>query len=388
MAAERLAGAGREVTVYDHLRSPARKLLMAGRGGLNLTHGEELEAFIGRYGAAAEWMEPAIRAFPPQALREWCEGLGLATFVGSSGRVFPVGLKASPLLRAWLRRLDGLGVRFALRRRWTGWDDCGRLAFAGPGGDTETAVVAATVLALGGASWPRLGSDGGWAEILAGRGVAVRPLRPANCGFVVPWSEHFATRFAGMPVKPVTVSFGGARLQGEIIITARGLEGGPVYALSPSLREAIAAGGSATLTLDLRPGLSADQLAARLRAPRGSQSFSTYLRKAGGLSPVAIALLREAGVDGADAARIKALPLRLTAPAPIERAISSAGGVALDAIDERLMLRARPGVFVAGEMLDWEAPTGGYLLQGCFSTAVAAARGVADWLARRRETPP
>ncbi len=388
MAAERLAGAGREVTVYDHLRSPARKLLMAGRGGLNLTHGEELEAFIGRYGAAAEWMEPAIRAFPPQALREWCEGLGQATFVGSSGRVFPVGLKASPLLRAWLRRLDGLGVRFALRRRWTGWDDCGRLAFAGPGGDTETAVVAATVLALGGASWPRLGSDGGWAEILAGRGVAVRPLRPANCGFVVPWSEHFATRFAGMPVKPVTVSFGGARLQGEIIITARGLEGGPVYALSPSLREAIAAGGSATLTLDLRPGLSADQLAARLRAPRGSQSFSTYLRKAGGLSPVAIALLREAGVDGADAARIKALPLRLTAPAPIERAISSAGGVALDAIDERLMLRARPGVFVAGEMLDWEAPTGGYLLQGCFSTAVAAARGVADWLARRRETPP
>ena len=380
MAAEVLAGAGRAVTVYDNLRSPARKLLIAGRGGLNLTHSEALDAFIGRYGSAAGWMAPMIRAFPPAALREWCEGLGQATFVGSSGRVFPVGLKASPLLRAWLRRLDGLGVRFALRRRWTGWDDAGRLVFSTPDGGVETAGPAATLLALGGASWPRLGSDGGWAGILAGRGVTVVPLRPANCGFAVPWSEHFREKFAGVPLKPVTVAFGGRTIQGEVMVTARGLEGGPVYALSAALRESIASSGSATLTLDLRPGLPVDGLARRLRAPRGSQSLSTYLRKAGGLAPVAAGLLREVGINVPDAAQIKALPLRLTAPGPIERAISSAGGVALPALDERSMLRARPGVFVAGEMLDGEAPTGGYLLQGCFSTAAAAARGVLAWL--------
>ena len=321
-------------------------------------------------------MGPLIRAFPPAALRAWCEGLGVETFVGSSGRVFPVGLKASPLLRAWLRRQGGLGVRFAPRRRWSGWDEGGRLVFVTSEGDVETAEPAATVLALGGASWPRLGSDGGWVDILKGRGVAVVPLRPANCGFEVPWSEHFAGRFAGTPLKPVTVSFGGSGIQGEVVITARGLEGGPVYALSAALRESIAETGGATLSLDLRPGLSLEELARRLRAPRGSQSLSTYLRKAGGLAPVAVGLLREAGISLPDAALIKALPLRLTAAGPIEKAISSAGGVALSALDERLMLRALPGVFVAGEMLDWEAPTGGYLLQGCFSTGVAAARGV------------
>ena len=380
MAAEVLAGAGRAVVVYDHLRSPARKLLIAGRGGLNLTHGEAFERFLGRYGAAADWLRPALEAFPPSALRAWCEGLGQATFVGSSGRVFPVGMKASPLLRAWLRRLDGLGVRFALRRRWTGWDDAGRLIFTTSEGESETVEAAATLLALGGASWPRLGSDGGWVEILAGRGVAVAPLRPANCGFEVPWSAAFAAKFAGVPLKPLTLSFAGRAVQGEAMVTARGLEGGPVYALSAALREAIAADGSATLTLDLRPGLTPAELTRRLGAPRGSQSLSTYLRKAGGLSAVAIGLLREAGVDTVAPAAIKALPLRLTATAPLERAISSAGGVALAGVDERLMLRALPGVFVAGEMLDWEAPTGGYLLQGCFSTAVRAARGVLAWL--------
>ncbi len=383
-AAELLAGAGQAVTIYDHLRSPARKLLMAGRGGLNLTHSEELHTFIGRYGAAAGWMAPLIEAFPPSALRQWCAGLGQATFVGSSGRVFPEGLKASPVLRAWLRRLDGLGVRFALRRRWTGWDDAGRLTFTTEDGLVDTIAPEATLLALGGASWPRLGSDGGWVDILAGQGVAVTPLAPANCGFEVPWSEHFRQKFAGTPLKPVSVSFGGARIQGELMITARGLEGGPVYALSAPLREAIAATGGATLTLDLRPGLSQTELAKRLSVPRGSQSLSSYLRKAGGLSPLAVGLLREAGVTGVDAVMIKALPLRLTAAAPLGRAISTAGGVALAAIDAGLMLRARPGVFVAGEMLDWEAPTGGYLLQGCFATGAAAARGVLAWLDRGR----
>ncbi len=384
MAAEVLAEAGLAVTVFDHMRSPARKLLLAGRGGLNLTHAEELPAFIGRYGAAAARLGPVIEAFPPSALRAWCEGLGQPTFVGTSGRVFPVGLKASPLLRAWLRRLDGLGVRFALRRRWTGWDEAGRLTVTTPDGVAEAFAADATLLALGGASWPRLGSDGGWVDILAGRGIAVTPLRPANCGFVVPWSAHFANRFAGQPLKPVTLSFGGVSLQGEAMITARGLEGGPVYALSAALRDTIAQAGEATLGLDLRPGLSHDQLALRLAAPRGSQSLSTFLRKAGGVSPVAIALLREAGITDPSAASIKALPLRLTAPSPIERAISSAGGVAFGAIDDGFMLRARPGVFVAGEMLDWEAPTGGYLLEGCFGTAVAAAKGVLAWLDRGR----
>ncbi len=380
MAAEVLAGAGRAVVVYDHMRSPARKLLIAGRGGLNLTHSEDFETFLSRYGEATARLRGAIEAFSPAALRAWCEGLGQATFVGSSGRVFPVGMKASPLLRAWLRRLDGLGVRFALRRRWTGWDEAGRLLFADAGGDSERVEAAATLLALGGASWPRLGSDGGWGDLLAGRGVVVQPLRPANCGFVVPWSESFAAKFAGTPLKPVTLSFAGRSLQGEVMITARGLEGGAVYALSAALREAIADIGSATLTLDLRPGLSLAELSRRLATPRGSQSLSTYLRKAGGLSPVAIGLLREAGVDTPDPKAIKALPVRLTATASIERAISSAGGVAFSQLDAGFMLRALPGVFVAGEMLDWEAPTGGYLLQGCFSTGAAAARGLLAWL--------
>ena len=383
MAAEVLATAGLAVTVYDHLRTPARKLLMAGRGGLNLTHSEEFETFVARYGPAGERLRPALKAFPPTALRAWCEGLGQPTFVGSSGRVFPVGMKAAPLLRAWLRRLNGLGVAFRFRRRWQGWDEAGRLIFTtADGGGVETAAPMAAILALGGASWPRLGSDGGWTDILARRGVTVAPLRPANCGFEVPWSAWFSGRFAGTPLKPVTASFAGHSLRGEVVVTARGLEGGPLYALGPALRAAIDGTGSASLVLDLRPGLSLDDLTRRLAAPRGSQSRSTFLRKAGGLAPVAIALLAEAGVTGIDAGAIKALPLRLTASAPIERAISSAGGVALADLDEAFMLRPLPGVFAAGEMLDWEAPTGGYLLTGSFATGRHAGLGAAAWVTR------
>ena len=389
MAAEVIAAAGGPVTVYDHMPTMGRKLLMAGRGGLNLTHSEPLDRLTGRYGPAASRLGPMIGAFPPAALRDWCESLGQPTFVGTSGRVFPVGFKASPLLRAWLHRLNRLGVSFVVRHRWLGWDDAGRLIFQGPDRRLDYVKADATVLALGGASWPRLGSDGLWVPILTGHGIPVTPLRPANCGFVVPWSDVFRRRFAGQPLKPVTLSFRGATLHGEAMVTARGLEGGALYALSAALREAIAVDGGATLTLDLRPGLSAGELGRRLQAPRGSQSLSTALRKAGGLAPVAIGLIREvAGADigsarvGADAlaALIKALPLALTATGPIERAISTAGGLALDGLDECRMLRGKPGVFAAGEMLDWEAPTGGYLLQGTFSTAVAAARGVLAWL--------
>ena len=385
MAAEVLAGAGLAVTVYERMPSVGRKFLLAGRGGLNLTHGEDFERLIARYGASADWLRPAISTFPPKALRAWCEGLGVATFVGSSGRVFPAGLKASPLLRAWLRRLDGLGVRFVLRRRWTGWDDAGALLFAAPDGQVETMAADAVVLALGGASWPRTGSDGGWVDIVQSQCIPVTPLRPANCGFAVPWSEPFKARFAGQPLKPVIVAFGGTAVQGELMITARGLEGGALYAVSAAVRDAVSAEGSTTLTLDLRPGVAVAELAQRLGRPRGSQSLSTFLRKAGGLSPLAIALVREVAAappqePAAQAALIKALPLRLGAPGPLERAISTAGGIAPGALDERFMLRARPGVFAAGEMLDWEAPTGGYLLQGAFSTGAAAARGVLGWL--------
>ena len=366
--------------------SVGRKFLMAGRGGLNLTHSENLDRFLPRYGEAEVWLAPAIAAFPPPALRAWCEGLGQATFVGSSGRVFPERFKASPLLRAWLARLDGLGVRVATRHRWEGWTETGHLAFVGPGGPLALRPDA-TVLALGGASWPRLGSDGHWIAPLARVGVTVAPLRPANGGFVVPWSEHFRARFAGEPLKRIALSFGGRTVKGEAMITAGGVEGGAIYALSGPLRDAIAAEGEARPVLDLRPDLADTELETRLATRPKAQSLSTFLRKAAGLSPVAIGLLREGAgsspppVGPALAALIKAMPLRLIAPAPITRAISTAGGVALDEIDAGFMLRRRPGVFVAGEMLDWEAPTGGYLLQASLATGVAAARGVLDWLA-------
>jgi uncharacterized flavoprotein (TIGR03862 family) len=381
IAAETLAGAGIEVTVFDRMPTLGRKFLMAGRGGLNLTHGEPLERFLTRYGRAAPVLTPAVAAFSPGALRAWCEGLGQPTFVGSSGRVFPKAMKASPLLRAWLARLAGLGVKFALRHRWTGWEESGALRFARPGGEIATARPAVTILALGGASWPKLGSDGSWAEILAARGVEVNALRPSNCGFAVDWSEHLKSRFAGTPLKRIALAFEGQSVRGEAMIVARGIEGGAVYALSPAIRDALAAGRAAVASIDLRPDLSQAEVARRLSAPRKRQSLSNFLRKALGLAPAAIALLHE--TKGASlpaeaealAQRIKAVPLRLAAPFAIERAISSAGGIAFAELDAFLMLKKLPGVFAAGEMLDWEAPTGGYLLQACFATGALAARG-------------
>jgi len=378
MAADLLSAAGLAVTVYERMPQPGRKLLMAGRGGLNLTHSEPFERFLVRYGEASSWLRPILEAFPPAALIAWAEGLGQPTFVGSSGRVFPKTLKASPLLRAWLARLESQGVTLRPRREWRGWDEAGRLIF-----DAGDAVEAdATILALGGASWPRLGSTGAWTTILAQRGVTVSPLRPANCGFTVPWSETFKARFAGTPLKTASFSFKGRSLRGEAVVTAYGLEGGAVYALSASLRDAIDAAGSAVLEFDLSPDLSAAQLAAKLERPLRGQSVATFLRKAVGLAPVAINLLREAhGValptdPAVLAAAIKAVPIRLVGTQSIDRAISSAGGVALSAVDENLMLRRLPGVYVAGEMLDWEGPTGGYLLQATLATGVAAAKAI------------
>ncbi len=395
MAAEKLATAGAVVTVYDRMPTVGRKFMMAGRGGLNLTHNEPLDNFIGRYGAAAARLAPVLEAFPPSDLRAWCESLGVETFVGSSGRVFPKTLKASPVLRAWLRRLDSLGVKFALRHTWRGWKGKGDLAFTDAEEKNIAVQTEATILALGGASWPRLGSDGGWVEILRAQGIAVAPLRPANCGFIAPWSDLFSARFAGQPLKPVTVSFGSKTLQGEAVITREGLEGGVIYALSPALRDTIEATGSAVLTLDLRPGLSVETLTRRLQTPRGSQSASTYLRKAAGLSPLALGLMRESlgkaalpTETEALVALIKNTKITLTATAPIARAISSAGGVSLDVLDAHFMVKKKRGLFVIGEMLDWEAPTGGYLLQACFSTAVAAAKGVEDYLRQSTSPPP
>ena len=392
MAAEVLAAGGISVTVYDAMPSAGRKFLMAGRGGLNLTHSEPLPRFLERYGRATPHLKAAIEAFPPAALRDWSEALGQPTFVGSSGRVFPQAFKASPLLRGWLRRLDALGVQFALRHRWTGWDTGGHLAFDAPDGP-RTADPRATVLALGGASWPRLGSDGAWVEKLVAKGVTVSPLVPANCGFSVAWSDIFRGRFEGQPLKGIALSFGAHSVRGEAMITRTGIEGGAIYALSGPLREAVLGNGRATLQIALRPDLDMKDLSARLSAPRGKQSFSNWLRKAAHLSPVAIGLLQEAAVASglslaslpaeALAERINAVPVELNGVAPIARAISSAGGIAFDELDGNFMLRRLPGVFTSGEMLDWEAPTGGYLLQACFATGAAAGRGVLEWLNRR-----
>ena len=389
MAAEVLAREGIAVTVYDHMPTPGRKFLMAGRGGLNLTHSEDLPRFLTRYGKAEPFLRPAIEAFSPAALIAWCEGLGQPTFIGTSGRVFPRAMKASPLLRAWLARLRSLNVAFRPRHRWIGWDEEGRLQFKTP--DGRIAVEAgATIIALGGASWPRLGSDGHWTTIFAEAGIAVSPLKPSNCGFVAAFSDLFRERFEGQPLKGAEFSFGGEKVRGEAVVTRIGLEGGAIYALSPKLRDAIEQGGSAILTIDLRPGISAQMLEASLSRPRERQSLSNVLRKTAKLAPVAVGLLHEAarqeGKSLASAtpaeitALIKKLPIRLTATAPIERAISTAGGVAFEELDNHFKLRRKPGVFIAGEMLDWEAPTGGYLLQGCFSTGAAAAKGALAWL--------
>jgi len=379
-AAETLAAAGHAVTVYDRMPSVGRKLLMAGRGGLNLTHSEDFDTFAARYGAAADRLRPMLQAFPPAALVAWAEGLGQPTFVGSSGRVFPKALKASPLLRAWLTRLAGLGVTIRTRHDWLGWTDDGALRFGAPDGEIAERPDA-TVLALGGASWPKLGSDGGWAAWLDD----VAPLRAANMGFDVAWSPVMLG-FAGQPLKGIALSFRGRTARGEAMVARYGLEGGAVYALSAPLRDAIDTEGAATVQIDLRPDVSAGALTARLSHPKGGQSLSNHLRKALKLSPLETNLLREAhGKDlpaqpAALAAAIKAAPIRLTGVQPLARAISTAGGVSLSAVDDDLMLKTRPGVFVAGEMLDWEAPTGGYLLQASFATGLAAAKGANAFL--------
>ncbi len=394
MAAEVLARAGVAVTVYDRMPSLGRKFLMAGRGGLNLTHSEDLAPFLARYGESAPLLRQAIEAFPPSAARAWCEALGQTTFVGSSGRVFPTAMKASPLLRAWLRRLAELKVAFAPRHKWLGWSGDGGLRFA-HGGQEVLVAPGVSVLALGGASWPRLGSDAGWVEILQARGITVARLKPSNCGFVAPWSEAMR-RVEGEPLKRIAVSYGSLSQRGEAVITRDGLEGGAIYALSPALRGAIEASGDAEIAIDLKPDTTAAALAERLAAPRAKQSLANVLRKAVKLSPAATALLHEAAhtrgqplsaLNGDElAALIKAVPVRLTGIRPIATAISSAGGVSFDELDDGFMLKNCPGVFIAGEMLDWEAPTGGYLLQACFSTGQAAARGALRWLQGQRKT--
>ena len=380
MAAEVLSAAGLSVAVFERMPTLGRKFLMAGRGGLNLTHSEDFERFLGRYGAASDRLRPLLEAFTPADLVAWAEGLEQATFVGTSGRVFPKALKASPLLRAWIARLEGQGVTLNLRSTWTGWNTAGDLTFETPEGP-RSARPRATILALGGGSWAKLGSDGAWAPLLAARGAEVAPFRPANVGFTVAWTQVFRERFAGSPLKNIGLTFEGQTSRGDALAAGYGLEGGAVYALSAALRDAIDARGSATPEIDLRPDVSPAQLTARLSKPRGGQSLSSWLRKAAHLSPVEIGLLREAhGValpvaPDALAAAIKAAPIVLTGTQGLERAISCAGGLSFDAL-EGLELKAAPGVFVAGEMLDWEAPTGGYLLQACFATGVAAARAV------------
>ena len=389
MAAERLARAGVAVVVHEAMPSVGRKFLMAGRGGLNLTHSEPLEGFVARYGEASPTAAGWLEQFSPTHLIGWAEGLGQPVFTGSSGRVFPRAMKASPLLRAWLGRLGELGVELRTRSRWAGRRD-GGWVFDTPEGERVEGPDA-VVLALGGASWPRLGSDGRWREPLEAEGVAVAPFRPSNVGFDVVWSEVFAERFAGLPLKPVALTFGETTVRGEAMVTRYGLEGGAVYALSAPLRDAVERDGSATLTVDLRPDLTIEALALRLTKSRGKDSVSNWLRKAAGLSPVGVGLLREIPGElppGADklARRIKAVRLTLTGVQGLARAISTAGGVTLDAVDEQLMLKALPGVFVAGEMLDWEAPTGGYLLQASMASGVVAAEGVLDWLAKDATT--
>ncbi len=387
MAAEVLAVGGAAVTVYERMPSVGRKLVLAGRSGLNLTHAEPLDHLLGRYGAARHRLEPAIVAFPPAALRQWAAGLGQPTFVGSTGRIFPAAMRATPLLRAWLARLAELGVAVETRTTWLGWSDDGALRFGRADDSVTTMRPDATILALGGASWPRVGSNGAWTTILRDAGVAVSPLRPANCGFTVDWSERFRQDHAGAPLKNIrmTCLANGTSVRGEAVVTTAGIEGGAIYMLSASLRDTIDAEGTATLLIDLHPDRHVDDLTARLTRRRPGDSWSTHVRRATGLRGVAIALLRESSanarsgdsVDAAALARvIKALPITLMATTSLDRAISTAGGVAFDEIDESWMLRRHPGVYVTGEMIDWEAPTGGYLLQATFATAVAAALAV------------
>nr|WP_312958585.1 TIGR03862 family flavoprotein [Stutzerimonas nitrititolerans] len=390
MAAEVLSQAGVAVDLHDAMPSVGRKFLLAGVGGMNITHAEDYATFVSRYRQRAEQLRPQLDAFGPAALREWIHGLGIDTFVGSSGRVFPTDMKAAPLLRAWLKRLRDSDVQFHTRQRWLGWSEDGQLRIAGTEGESRLKPTA-TLLALGGGSWARLGSDGAWVPLLQARGVVIAPLQPANCGFeVAGWSQHLVGKFAGAPLKTVSLALPGETLRrGELVLTATGIEGSLVYALSADIRERINATGSATLLLDLLPDRSQAQIAGALARPRGSQSMAKHLHRQLKLDGAKAALLRELTAaetfqdPQALAAAIKALPIPLVRPRPLDEAISSAGGVPFEALDENLMLRQLPGVFCAGEMLDWEAPTGGYLLTACFATGRAAAEGILRWLERR-----
>lgn len=395
MAAERLAGAGFRVRVYDHKRSVGRKFLLAGRGGLNITHTEGIEQFVERYGEHADRMAMAIERFGPDGLRSWCEELGETTSVGSSGRVFPRSFRATPLLRAWLARLDDLGVELCTGHRWEGFDGDEHpvgLRFIGPDGDVVVSHADVVVLAMGGASWPRVGSDGGWVNPLVRAGVEVEDLQPANCGVRVAWSDTFFDRSSGEPIKNGAFTAGGVRSRGDCVVTSHGLEGGPVYAIGPAIREQLRQSGFATISVDLQPDLSQHQLRDRLTKRRPKATLATWLRQAG-FTTTQVGLLREATENvlptaaGEMAALIKSVPVRVGGLMPIERAISTAGGVSFNAVDENLMLQAKPGVFVAGEMLAWDAPTGGFLLQGCFSTGVVSAEGAASWFGRTAHRP-
>ena len=401
MAAEVLIQGGARVDVYDAMPTVGRKFLRAGKGGMNITHAEPAEDFLSRYGARRAQIKPSLDSFGPDALRKWVHGLGIATFAGSSGRVFPADMKAAPLLRALLHRLREAGVHFHMRHRWCGWNENqgGKnipLRFDTTQGEV-TAHADAVVLALGGGSWARLGSDGAWVPLLAQRGISVVPLRPANCGFDVGWSTHFSGKFAGHPLKSVGVSFTDAAghchsRRGDVMVTASGVEGGPIYALSALLRDQIEARGEAVIRIDLAPGKDLPRVIAEVNHPRGSRSMSSHLQSRANIRGVQSGLLREllpkADFDHPErlACAIKSLPLRLIAPRPLDEAISSAGGVAFEALDEHLMVRALPGLFCAGEMLDWEAPTGGYLLTACFASGRHAGEGAMDWLKDRHHS--
>ena len=384
MAAELLSLSGHSVTIYDSMPTVGRKFLLAGKSGLNITHAEDYAQFVQRFGSASNRLRPALDAFTPNDVRAWAMALGTETFVGSSGRVFPRVMKASPLLRSWLGRLEAQGVQISTRHRFTGFND-GGYTFETPEG-MKMVQCDAALLALGGASWPRLGSDGSWLAQLRAKGVKVADLRPANCGFDVDWSGNFRERFAGAPVKSVTATSEAGTFPGEFVVTRTGIEGSLVYAHAASLRDRLEKEGKATLLLDLMPGRTAERLARDLRRQGAKASLSNRLRKGAGLEGVKAALVRTLAdaADIADADRlariIKALPLPVVRPRPIAEVISSAGGVSWDSVDDRYMLKALPGVFVAGEMLDWEAPTGGYLLTACFSTGRAAAHGMETWL--------
>jgi len=415
MAAEVLSQYGMRVDVYDAMPSVGRKFLMAGKGGMNITHAEPYADFLSRYGSRREHIEPLLNVFTPDDLRAWIHGLGIDTFVGTSGRVFPADMKAAPLLRAWLHRLRERGVHFHARHRWIGWDEQGALRFEvrnnphpqslslgereaepapqgrGQGEGTLAKITApdAVILALGGGSWPQLGSDGTWVSLLQQRGITVAPLRPSNCGFDIAWTPHFRERFVGEPLKSVTATFGDTKKQGECLITANGIEGGLIYALSSLLRDEIERNGHATLHLDLLPDFTLQRVQVEIAHPRGSRSLTSHLQSRLGLKGVKANLLRE--VLSAEQMRdatllartLKALPLKLRSPRPLSEAISSAGGVMFAELNDNLMLRKLPGIFCAGEMLDWEAPTGGYLLTGCFASGRAAGEGVVKWLAER-----